>query len=171
MPPLPSSALRDLLGVLRVLWWVRWAAGAGESELKAIASAGDDVGRLVRAARFDACVTTWHQVRLAMGQVVRVGEVVPFADTMLRAGVRRILQTPGIPPPPLHAYAAPAGERPPGDQEKYAAEPPGGQPLSGSSEDGVRPAISPPDEQPISSGEEGAPRTVRSREKGIEPPA
>jgi hypothetical protein len=137
-----------LLGVLRVLWWVRWAAGAQESELKAIASAGDDVGRLVRAARFEACVTTWHQARLAMGQVVRLGEAVPAADAMLRAGVRRILQVPGIPPPPLHAYAAPAGERPPEDQEKNAAEPTNEQSLSGAEDD--------------------VPRTRRSHEKGVD---
>ena len=152
VPPLPAPALRDLLGVIRVLWWVRWAAGADESELKAIASAGDDVVRLVRGARFEACVTTWHQARLAMAQVVRLGEVVPAADGLLRAGARRVLQTPGIPPPPLHAFAAPSGELPPGDQEKNDAAPPNEEPLSGD-------------------GDDAAPRTMRSSEKGIEPPA
>ncbi|MFO0593341.1 MAG: hypothetical protein U0441_37715 [Polyangiaceae bacterium] len=122
VPPLPSSALRDLLGVLRVLWWVRWAAGASEVELRAIASAGDDVHRLVRAARFEACVTTWHQARLAMQGVVRLGEVVPSADAMLRGAARHVLSVPHIPPPPQHAYAAPEGERPPLDEDAPAEE-------------------------------------------------
>ncbi len=116
IPPLPSTALRDLLGIIRVLWWARWTAGADEADLRSIASVGDDVARLVRAAQFDACVTTWHQVRLAMAQVTRLAERYP--DTMLTAAVRRILATPHIPPPPLHAYAAPAGERPPLDPPK-----------------------------------------------------
>ena len=109
--------------MLRVLWWVRWAAGAPEAELRAIASAGDDVHRLVRAARFDACVTTWHQARLAMSGVVRLGEIVPSADAILRGAARQILCTPNIPPPPQHAYAAPEGERPPLDLDPPQTDP------------------------------------------------
>jgi hypothetical protein len=112
IPPLPAAALRDLLGIVRVLWWVRWAAGADENELRAIASVGDDVLRLVRASRFEGCVERWHQARLAMSSVVRVGEVVPWADVLLRAGARRVLAVPGIPPPPRHAFAAPGTELP-----------------------------------------------------------
>lgn len=101
--------------MIRTLWWTRWTAGATEDELRAIASVGDDVSRLVRAAQFEACVTTWHQVRLAMAQVERLAEREPAARTLLDGAARRILGTPDIPPPPLHAYAAPAGERPPLD--------------------------------------------------------
>lgn len=127
IPPLPRSALRDLLGIIRILWWARWTSGADEAELRAIASVGDDIARLVRAAQFEACVTTWHQARLAMAQVTRLHDRVAAAhppspspapdspETMLAAAVRRILSTPNIPPPPLHAYAAPTGERPPLD--------------------------------------------------------
>lgn len=110
IPPLPSAAIRDLLGIVRVLWWSRWADGAHESELKAIASVGDDVARLARVARFEACVTTWHQARLAMKRVVALGELVPSADHLLRAAARRVLCVPGAPPPPQHAYAAPGSE-------------------------------------------------------------
>ncbi len=113
VPPLPSAALRDLLGIIRVLWWVRWADGAGEVELRGIASVGDDVARLLRASRFDACATVWHQTRLAMRRVVDLGDETPHAALMLRAAARRVLTVPGIPPPPLHAYSAPGGEAPP----------------------------------------------------------
>lgn len=113
VPPLPSAALRDLLGIVRVLWWVRWADGAEERELRAIASVGDDVARLLRAARFEACATVWHQARLAMRRVIDLGDEIPGSARMLRAAARRVLAVPGIPPPPLHAYAAPGGEPPP----------------------------------------------------------
>lgn len=112
-PPLPSSALRDLLGIIRVLWWVRWADGAAEAELRSISSVGDDIARLLRASRFDACATVWHQARLAMRRVVDLGDLVPSEALLLRAAARRVMAVPGVPPPPLHAYAAPGGEAPP----------------------------------------------------------
>lgn len=92
---------------------MRWADGAEEAELRAIASVGDDVARLLRASRFDACATVWHQARLAMRRVIDLGDEIPNATLMLRAAARRVLAVPGIPPPPLHAYAAPGGEAPP----------------------------------------------------------
>lgn len=92
---------------------MRWADGAGEAELRSIASVGEDITRLLRAARFEACATVWHQARLAMRRVAALGDTVPSYALMLRAAAMRVLAVPGIPPPPLHAYAAPGGERPP----------------------------------------------------------
>jgi len=107
--------LRDLLGVIRVLWWIRWAAGADENELRQVASVGDDVLRLLRASRFDSCAETWHQARLLTSRVVRLGESIPWADLLLRSAACRVMAGPGIPPPPKHAYAAPGLEPPPDD--------------------------------------------------------
>lgn len=132
IPPLPSPALRDLLGILRILWWSRWADGATEPELKAIASVGDDVARLLRASRFEACATVWHQTRLAMRRVVDLGDEVPEASRLLRAAARRVLSVPGVPPPPLHAYAAPGGEPPPEPAPPPPPPDPPAEPESGS---------------------------------------
>jgi hypothetical protein len=159
-----------------VLWWVRWAAGADEEELRVIASVGEDVRRLLRAARFEACATTWHQARLAMNQVIRLGEIVPWAEPFLRAAARRVVALPGVPPPPLHAYASPGVVRPgEGELPHLAAlEPIQGAPVSSTA---VSPAaasfvavssaaapahvapvlgegpLSSPEEDPVSSGE------------------
>ncbi|MEZ4302496.1 MAG: hypothetical protein R3B70_46640 [Polyangiaceae bacterium] len=111
-PPLPAASLRDLLGLIRTLWWARWASGALEDELRLIASIGDDVTRLLRASRFEACATTWHQARLAMRRVIDLGERIPSEDLLLRSAARRVLSVPGVPPPPLHAYAAQSTELP-----------------------------------------------------------
>lgn len=92
---------------------MRWADGAAEAELRSISSVGDDIARLLRASRFDACATVWHQARLAMRRVVDLGDLVPSEALMLRAAARRVMAVPGVPPPPLHAYAAPGGEAPP----------------------------------------------------------
>jgi hypothetical protein len=123
VPSLPSSALRDLLGILRVLWWVRWGDGADEVELHAIASVGHDVARLLRASRFEACATVWHQARLAMRRVVTLGDEQPSSTVVLHAAARRVLAVPGIPPPPLHAYAAPGGPAPGEDLDGLGQQP------------------------------------------------
>lgn len=96
-----------------MLWWVQWASGGDEEELRSIASVGDDVARLVRAARFEATPTTWHQARLAMNRVVDLGQSYPSSEALLRAASSRVLAVPGIPPPPRHAYAAPNSKLPP----------------------------------------------------------